>query len=149
MKDFNGASSARVLNTVASLLLFLVFTVCMLIIIGAAAGTYSRISSGYERVYGSSAAIRYISNKMRSADSVEIIEGGSGVVLESGRLCSVIYEENGSLYEKTVSIDGDRSPAGGDAVLDIDSVRITDTGDMYEISVAQGATDSVVMLRKG
>lgn len=149
MKGSNGSSAARVLNTVASLLLFLVFTVCMLIIIGAAAGTYSRISSGYERVYGSAAAIRYISNKIRSADSVEIIEGGSGIIAESGRMCSVIYEESGCLYEKSIAVDGDRNASGGEQVLDIDSIRITDIGEMYEISVTQGTSSSVVLLRKG
>lgn len=149
MRDYKGGSASRVLNTVASLLLFLVFTICMLIIIGAAAGTYSRISSGYERVYGSSAAIRYISNKIRSADTVEIIEGGSGIVVESGRICSVIYNENGSLYEKSISVDGERSATGGDVVLDIDSMSVIDTGDMYEISITQGASSSAVLLRKG
>ncbi len=149
MRDYKGCSASRVLNTVASLLLFLVFTICMLIIIGAAAGTYSRISSGYERVYGSSAAIRYISNKIRSADTVEIIEGGSGIVVESGRICSVIYNENGSLYEKSISVDGERSATGGDVVLDIDSMSVIDTGDMYEISITQGASSSAVLLRKG
>lgn len=149
MKYQKIGSASRVLNTVASLLLFLIFTICMLIIIGAAAGTYSRISSGYERVYGSSAAIRYISNKMRSADSVEIIEGGSGIVIESGRIINVIYADSGSLYEKSLSADGDRTPHGGDAVLDIDSLNIEDTGDMYEISITQGKERSVVLLRKG
>ncbi len=149
MKDYKGGSASRVLNTVASLLLFLVFTICMLIIIGAAAGTYSRISSGYERVYGSSAAIRYISNKIRSADTVEIIEGGSGIVVESGRICSVIYNENGSLYEKSIPVDGERSATGGDVVLDIDSLCVVDTGDMYEISITQGVSSSAVLLRKG
>ena len=149
MKGSNGSSAARVLNTVASLLLFLVFTVCMLIIIGAAAGTYSRISSGYDRVYGSAAAIRYISNKIRSADSVEIIEDGSGLITESGRMCSVIYEESGCLYEKSISAEGDRTASGGDHVLDIDSICITDNGDLYEINVTQGTSSSVVFLRKG
>ena len=149
MKYQKIGSVSRVLNTVASLLLFLVFTVCMLIIIGAAAGTYSRISSGYERVYGSSAAIRYISNKIRSADSVEIIGDGSGIIIDSGRICSVIYGDSGSLYEKSISIEGDRDPSGGSPVLDVDSINIADTGYMYKISITQGKDRSVVLLRKG
>ncbi len=149
MKNAGGVSTARVLNTIASLLLFLVFTVCMLIIIGSAAGTYSRINSGYERIYGSAAAIRYISNKIRSCDRVEIIGGGSGAVVQSGSICSVIYTDRQGLYEKTVPADGDITPSGGDLVISVDSVTITDTGDMYEISVTQGENTSSVMLRKG
>ncbi len=149
MNNAGGVSTARVLNTIASLLLFLVFTVCMLVIIGAAAGTYSRINSGYERIYGSAAAIRYMSNKIRACDSVEIIDSGSGAVVYSGGICSVIYTDKGGLYEKSVSADGDKTPAGGDLVISVDSVTITDIGDMYEISVIQGENSSSVMLRKG
>ncbi len=149
MKGNFGTSTARVLNTVASLLLFLVFTICMLVIIGAAAGTYSRINSGYERIYGSSAAIRYISNKIRAADDVEIIGGGSGAVIESGGICSVIYVRGGGLYEKSIALDGDRTPAGGDLVTEVDSLFIDEAGDMYEISVTQGENSTAVMLRKG
>ncbi len=149
MKGTFGASTARVLNTIASLLLFLVFTICMLVIIGAAAGTYSRINSGYEHIYGSAAAIRYISNKIRAADEVEIIGGGSGVVIESGGICSVIYSRGGGLYEKSISLDGDRTPTGGDLVINIDSISITDDGEIYSISVEQGGSGSAVILRKG
>ncbi len=144
-----GVPTSRVLNTIASLLLFLVFTVCMLIIIGTAAGTYSRINSGYERIYGSAAAIRYVSNKIRASESVEIIDGGSGIVLESGRTCIVIYTHKGGLYEKTIPTDGDRTASGGDLVIEVDSVSVADMGDMYKISVEQGGSGSVVMLRKG
>ncbi|MBQ8196124.1 MAG: hypothetical protein IJZ47_12280 [Oscillospiraceae bacterium] len=149
MKRTDRSSAARVLNTVASLLLFLVFTVCMLIIIGTAAGTYSRITGGYERIYGSAAAIRYISNKIRAADEVQIIDDGSGIVIESNGICSVIYSRKGGLYEKSTSIDGDRSATGGDLVISVDDVLIADIGDMYEISVQQGGEASAVMLRKG
>lgn len=149
MKGTSGASAARVLNTVASLLLFLVFTVCMLVIIGTAAGTYSRINSGYEHIYGSAAATRYISNKIRAADEVEILDGGSGAVIENGGVCSVIYSGNGGIYEKSVSLDGDRTPTGGDLVISVDSISITEVGDMYEIRVEQGESSSTVMLRKG
>lgn len=149
MKGTFGASTSRVLNTISSLLLFLVFTVCMLIIIGAAAGTYSRINGGYERIYGSAAAIRYLSNKLRAADEVEILSGGSGVIIESGGICSVIYSRGGGLYEKTVSLDGDKTAAGGDLVIEVASVSITDMGSMYEIYIEQGGSSSAVMLRKG
>ncbi len=149
MKDTVGVSTARVLNTVASLLLFLVFTICMLIIIGTAAGTYSRINSGYERIYGSAAAIRYISNKIRASDEVEIMNGGAGLVLESDGICSVIYHKGSSLYEKSVSPEGNTSPTGGDAVIAVDHLSVIDMGDMYEITVGQGSSSSSVMLRKG
>lgn len=149
MKDTVGVSTARVLNTVASLLLFLVFTICMLIIIGTAAGTYSRINSGYERIYGSAAAIRYISNKIRASDEVEIMNGGAGLVIESDGICSVIYLKGSSLYEKTVSPDGDTTPTGGDAVIAVDQFSVVDMGDMYEITVGQGSSSSSVMVRKG
>ena len=76
MKILINTRVTGVLNTVASLLLFLMFTVCMLVVIGAGAGIYSRINKSYETTYGSAAAIRYVSNKIKASDSCEIIENG-------------------------------------------------------------------------
>ena len=79
MGFFKRTGSAGMLNTVAGLLLFLLFAVCSLVIIGAGAGVYSRIQEDHDSTYGSAASIRYITNKIRSGESVEIINGGSGM----------------------------------------------------------------------
>lgn len=137
------------LNTVAGLLLFLLFAVCSLVIIGAGAGVYSRIQEGHESTYGSAALIRYITNKLHSGESVEIINGGSGIVLADSGIKCVIYAENGSLYEKTVAADTEPAADGGDMIFSLDSFEITESEGLYEITVACSGEETTAIVRKG
>ncbi len=147
MENFRYKGTSRVLNTAASLLLFLIFTVCMLMIIGSGAGIYSRINDGYHETYGSSAAIKYISNKIRSADECEIIE--NGILLKNGSIITVIYSSDSGIYEKSTSSDNPVSAEGGDKVVDGASMNITDKNGLYEISVICGENASSSFIRKG
>lgn len=149
MSDYRNKSSSRILNTAASLMLFLIFAVCMLVIIGAGAGIYSRINSGYETTYGSSAAIRYISNKIRAADKCEIIEEGKGVALLNGNVMCVIYSESDGIYEKNISADSEVVPNGGELVIETQEFCIKETDGLYEISVKCQNSDLSAFIRKG
>ncbi len=137
------------LNTVAGLLLFLLFAVCSLVIIGAGAGVYSRIQEGHDSTYGSSASIRYITNKVRSGESIEIINDGSGIVLVDGGIKCVIYAENGGLYEKTLSADAEATTDGGDMIFGLDSLSVRADESFYEITVTRGADETTAIVRKG
>ncbi len=149
MKNYEIKSGSRVLNTAASLLLFLIFAVCMLAIIGAGAGIYSRINSGYETTYGSAAAIKYVSNKIRAADSCEIIENGEGIALLSGNVISVIYSGGDGIYEKNISADSDISAQGGELVAQAQKMHIGEKSGLYEISVTCRSDVYSVFVRKG
>ncbi len=145
----NNTGTSRVLNTFAGMLLFLIFTVCMLMIIGAAAGTYSRINKGYETTYGSAAALRYVSNKIRAADTCEVLSSGNGITVTNGSLLTVIYMGNDGLYEKNVAINGNIEPVGGELILEIDGLSVVDDGKIYRINVECGGDDASVLVRKG
>ncbi len=149
MNNYNYKSGSRVLNTAASLLLFLIFAVCMLVIIGAGAGIYSRINSGYEATYGSSAAIRYVSNKVRSADSCEIIEDGKGIALNNGNVICVIYSGSDGIYERNMSADSAVAAEGGELVVEAQEMFIKEKEGLYEISVKCQGGDTSVLVRKG
>lgn len=149
MNGTNKSGATRVLNTFAGMLLFLLFTICMLLMIGAAAGTYSRINSGYETTYGSAAAIRYVSNKIRAADSCEITDGGNGIIVTNGSLVTVIYMGSGGLYEKNVAKGGDGSASGGELIIEADALSVTDNGGLYSIVVECGGNRASVLVRKG
>ena len=149
MNNVKYKGTSRVLGTAASLLLFLIFAVCMLIIIGAGAGIYSRINSGYEATYGSSAAIKYVSNKIRAADSCEIIGGGSGIALSDGNILCVIYSSGGGIYERSMSADSEIITDGGELVIEADSMSVTEREGLYEISVNCHGNESSVLVRKG
>lgn len=137
------------LNTVAGLLLFLLFAVCSLVIIGSGAGVYSRIQDGHDSTYGSSASIRYITNKIRSGESVEVINGGSGIVLVDGGIQCIIYAENGGLYEKTVSAEAEATADGGNKIFGLDSLSVTESELSYEITVKRGIDETTAIVRKG
>ena len=149
MGFFKRTGSAGMLNTVAGLLLFLLFAVCSLVIIGAGAGVYSRIQEGHESTYGSAASIRYITNKIHSGESVEIINGGSGMVLTDGGIRCIIYAEGGCLYEKTVSADTEPTADGGDMIFSLDKLSITENDGLYEITVTRGTDETTAIVRKG
>ncbi len=149
MNELKKGSTTRLLNTIASMLLFLVFAVCMLFIIGAAAGTYSRISKSYDTTYGSAASIRYISNKIRAADSCDVFQDGSGVILINGSMACVIYYNENGIYEKNVSVDSDINSAGGEMIFEIDAMSIKCLDDVYLITVNVGGSISDVYVRKG
>lgn len=149
MNGIKNGGMARLLNTAASMLLFLMFAVCMLIIIGAAAGIYSRINESHEVTYGSAAAIRYVSNKIRAADECVLSADGREIVITSGGIACIIYERSGGLYEKTASAGSEMKPEGGDLIFEIDSMSIAETEGLYEISVSCKGGSSAVLVRKG
>ncbi|MBQ8171384.1 MAG: DUF4860 domain-containing protein [Oscillospiraceae bacterium] len=149
MNGTNKSATSRVLNTFAGMLLFLLFTICMLMMIGAAAATYSRINSGYETTYGSAAAIRYVSNKIRSSDSCKITDDANGIIVTNGSLITLIYMGSGGLYEKNVAIGGDVSQSGGELIIEADALSVIDNGGLYSIIVECGGDRTSVLVRKG
>lgn len=145
MDSYKGKNLSDTVSTAGSMILFLLFAVCMLIIIATAAGTYSRIRSSFSGTFNTSAAIRYISNKMRSSDECEITE--DCVILRSESISSIIWCENGGLYEK--SFFGDTpEKSGGDKVFDADSLEVSENGELYSISVSCGNESRSAMLRR-
>ena len=149
MKIMNNTRVSGVLNTVASLLLFLVFAVCMLVVIGAGAGIYSRINKSYETTYGSVAAVRYVSNKIKASDTCEIIESGKGIALENGSIVCIIYEGADGLYEKNLPVGSAITAGGGNVVVEKAGMTIVESNGMYEISVNCSGDNIKTFVRKG
>lgn len=145
MKNYK--NTADTISTVGSMMLFLLFAVCMMMIIAAAAGSYSRISDNYETDFTATASIRYISNKIKSSDAVYIID--KGMVLESGAMANIIYCSGGGLYEKTVAADSDYDISGGEKIFDIDGITVEETGELYTITVNVSGEKHSAIVRKG
>ncbi len=147
-------ASARGLNTAASLTLFLVFTLCMIMTIGAGAGVYSRVNNGYKDTYGSSAAIKYVSNKIRASDSCEIVENGKGLLLGMDSILCLIYfstteDEGAGIYEKSMSYTTEIPASGGEKIFDCGDFSITEMDGLYKISVSYSGETTDVLIRKG
>jgi len=149
VKKYRNKTLSDTVSTVGSMLLFLLFAGCLLMMIAVAAGTYSRISSNFDKTFGSTASLRYISNKIKGCDSAEIVGDGSGLVLRSGGAANVIYFSNGGLYEKTVLPDGLIELTGGDRIFELTGMTVSDVGDLYKITVALDGGENSTFIRKG
>lgn len=149
MKNYRNKTLSDTISTIGSMLLFLLFAGCLLMMIAVAAGTYSRISSNFDRTFGTTASLRYISNKLKSCESVEIVSDGSGLLLKSGGAVDVIYLGSGGLYEKTVLADGAVELTGGDRIFELSSLNVSDTGELYKITVALDGDENSTFIRKG
>lgn len=149
MKIMNNTRVTGVLNTVASLLLFLMFAVCMLFVIGAGAGIYSRINKSYEMTYSTVSAVRYVSNKIKSSDTCEIIDSGKGIALENGNILCIIYEGSEGLYEKNLPVGSEITADGGNVVVENVGMTVCESSGMYEISVSSSLDNIKTLVRKG
>ena len=115
----NKMGSRQLTDTVSSagsMVLFLIFTVCCLIIITVAASAYGRISENYEDTFNSAAAVRYVTNKLRSCESAEVLTNGDIILYFSGYK-TIIYERGGTLYERLFPAGAEVSAEGGEAVF--------------------------------
>lgn len=135
MKNYKNRSLSDVISTVGSMTLFLLFTGCLLMMIAVAAGTYSRISSNFDKTFGSSASLRYISNKLKSAEKVSIAENGKALYLEDESIIDVIYFSNGALYENNFSSDTEPTLTGGAKIFELTDISISKQGELFKVIV--------------
>ena len=142
MKDHRARSMGDTASAVGSMLLFVLFAVCMLMAVAVAADTYSRIKTGYQQSFGTAASIKYISNKLRAAENVTLLEDGSAAAIESAGTVSVIYCGDGGLYEKN-------TVPGGELISAASSLEFSEHDGLYEITVGSGSSSSVILVRKG
>lgn len=149
MKNYRSKTLSDTISTIGSMLLFLMFAGGLLMMIAVAAGTYSRVSSNFDRTFGTTASLRYISNKLKSCDDAEIVGDGSGLILKSGGAVDVIYYGSGGLYEKTVLADGAVELSGGDRIFDLSGMTVSETGKLYKITVALDGDENSTFIRKG
>ena len=148
MKKYTSKSLADITEAAGSMLLFTLFAACMLIIISAAASAYSRINSGYEKSFTVSASLKYVTNKLRSADSVEIL-GDEGIAVENGGILCVIYCGTDGIYEKNISAGETPEMSGGTCIFAEAALYVTEEGNLYTIAVTRGEETSQVLVRKG
>ena len=148
MKKYKNKSLSDTISTVGSMLLFLLFAGCLLLMIAVAAGTYSRISTNFDKTFGSSASLRYISNKVKSAESVRISEDGTAIYLTDGEILDVIFFRNSNLYEKNVAADTEPVLEGGDKIFELSSMNISEHGNILKITVTLNGEQNSTYVRR-
>lgn len=147
MKNYQSKDMSETIGTIGSMLLFLLFAGCMLMIIVVAAGTYSRISTNFNKTFGTTASLRYISNKIRASESAKIINGGSGIVLRNGGIAEIIYFEDGVLYEKPVAAGSEIIAVGGEKIFELNALDVTESGGLFKITAGFGEESGCTFVR--
>lgn len=145
MKKYNRKSLGDVISTAASMLLFLLFAVCLLLMIAVAAGTYSRISTNFDKTFGLSASLRYISNKIKSADSAEVAENGKGIRLTTGDSVDMIYFSNGELFEK--NMDNGDDGFDGESIFELSDMSVSEADGLFKISITMNGESNITYVR--
>lgn len=132
---------AETVSTAGSMALFLIFTVCSLVIITAAASAYRRITDNYDDTFSSAAAVRYTANKLRASGGAELLT--DGVVLENSGYKTVIYARDGVLYESLFAEGTEPRAEGGEAVFRAEGFSVTDCGNGIAVISAKSANGGV------
>ncbi len=138
MKTLMGRRLANSVSAVGSMILFLLFAACSLIMIAVGTCTYARISNNFDGSFSTTAAVRYVTNKIRSGERVEIENHGAGLAVYSGDMVCVIMSDNGDLGERNARAEAYSEYVGGDIIFPGTVIKITEEDGVYIITAISG-----------
>lgn len=136
----NRPGSGRLAETVSSatsMTLFLIFSVCCLIIIAVAASAYGRISGNYDSTFNSAAAVRYITNKIRACESAEVISESELLLTNSG-YSTVIYHDGGAVLERLFAEGDEPVSSGGEKMFETEKLTVVNANGLIKITAEDG-----------
>lgn len=139
MRSLLGRKLANSVSSVGSMILFLLFAVCSLIIVAAGVSTYSRISDNFKNTFSSSAAVRYVTNKIRGGDSVVLGDKWNGITVMNGESMCVIMNSDKGIAEKNIRSGSEVTYDNGDLIFPAARLIIEEEEPgIYRISVYSG-----------
>ena len=125
---------AEVISSAANMTLFLLFAVCCLVMITVAASAYGRINENYGNTFNSTAAVRYITNKIRASENTEILAENQ-LLLQNSGYSTLIYQQNGIIYERLFP-EGDIITAeGGEELFRADKLSLMNKSGLISVSI--------------
>ena len=134
----NRPDSKRLAETVSSagsMTLFLLFAVCCLVMITVAASAYGRINENYDNTFNSTAAVRYITNKLRACESAEVLSETELLLLSDGYK-TIIYERDGILYERLFADGQEVVAEKGEQLFHVEQLALNCENGLISISVS-------------
>lgn len=132
----NRPGSGRLAETVssaASMTLFLIFSVCCLIIIAVAASAYGRISGNYDSTFSSAAAVRYITNKLRACESADIVSE-SELLLRGDGCVTLIYFDGEAVCERLFAEDDETVSSGGEKMFEAERLTVENADGLIKVT---------------
>lgn len=159
----NDTRRTQSIGSLAALMLFAVFAVCVLAVLLTGAGTYRRLTERDRAAFGSRTAVRYVTTRVRQADraeglSLRKIDGLDALVLteqiDGEPYETWIYCYDGQLRELFVRGGTQVQPESGGTVLAMESLTAgwddTCAGRLLvEIETENGREELVLFLRSG
>ncbi|MBQ5318725.1 MAG: DUF4860 domain-containing protein [Oscillospiraceae bacterium] len=125
---------AEVISSAANMTLFLLFAVCCLVMITVAASAYSRINENYGNTFNSTAAVRYITNKIRASEGVEILAENQ-LLLENSGYSTLIYQQGGVVYERLFAEDDIVVPEGGEELFSAEKLLLQKRNGLVSVTI--------------
>lgn len=126
---------AETISSAAGMTLFLIFAVCCLIMITVAASAYKRINDSYEQVFNSTAALRYVSNKLHACESAELLSDKELLIKNEG-FQTLIYERDGELYERLFPEEAEIKTESGEQLFSVGEFSFNMNGELLEVIVS-------------
>lgn len=126
---------AETVGSTANMTLFLIFAVCCLLMVSVAASAYGRINENYHSTFSSTAAVRYITNKLRACDTAEVLSDSS-ILLRNQGYSTLIYESGGVIRERLFPEESEIKVEGGEELFTESELEISAEKGLIHISVA-------------
>jgi len=125
---------AEVISSAANMTLFLLFAVCCLVMITVAASAYGRINKNYGNTFNSTAAVRYITNKIRAGEGTEILAENQLLLTNSG-YSTLIYQQGGVIYERLFPEGDIITTEGGEELFRAEKLSLRNNGGLISVTV--------------
>ena len=153
---------SQAIPALAAFLLLCIFAVCVLGVLLAGAGAYSRLTRRDSRAYDTRTALHYLSARVRQApapDRVSVTDfGGADALTVTEEIggedyVTRIYCHAGWLMELFCAADGQFEPQDGERLLAVDGLELELRDELLFVTLTQedGRHESVLYLerRKG
>ena len=141
------------------LVVFGIFAVCTVIALFAGADGYERLNERDGSVYSENTLTRYITNKVRAAespDSVSVTRFGDGSALaiteehDGGKFVTYIYENDGNLTELFAMEDTSMDPDSGEKIISCRALDFKMENGLLTVSYdVSGETETVLISVRG
>ena len=151
----NKNAQKHYIDTVATLLIFAIFAVCIIVAILAGANVYKGITARDSESYEMRTCKQYIANKVRMAESPESvsvvpIESCSALRIDEtegdDRFSTYVYCHDGWLREIYLSADDSPVASSGEKLLEIDSLSFDLDSGLVSADIGKDGSHEILYL---